>query len=106
VLFVNPRELTRLGFKEGDVVDVETALEYARADRVVQGLMLVSHDIPDGCCASYYPETQPLIALEYHDPQSLTPSYKSVPVRIRAAGRANGSDTAVARDGVVGVAAA
>lgn len=102
VLFVNPRELARLGFAEGDVVDVATALDHARADRVVQGLTLVSYNIPDGCCASYYPESQPLIALEHHDPDCLTPSYKSVPVKIAAAKAQAHADTSVVREGIVG----
>jgi hypothetical protein len=65
--------------------------------------MLVAYDIPQGCCASYYPETQPLIALEHVDPDSLTPSYKSVPVRITPALPALGTELTVARDGVSGL---
>ncbi|MDM0028805.1 FdhF/YdeP family oxidoreductase [Variovorax saccharolyticus] len=102
VLFLNEAELTRLGMKEGDVVDVRTALANSRADRVVQGLMLVRHDLPDGCCASYYPESQPLIALEHHDPQSKTPAYKSVPVRIVAAASGRALPITVDRAGVMG----
>lgn len=102
VLFLNPRELARLGFAEGDVVDVATALEHARADRIVQGLTLVSYDLPDGCCASYYPECQPLVALEYCDPECLTPSYKSIPVKISKASINVTCERAVARDGVIG----
>jgi molybdopterin-dependent oxidoreductase alpha subunit len=102
ILFLNEAELARLGFEEGDVVDVVTALEYAREDRIVRGLTLVSHSLPDGCCASYYPETQPLVALEHHDSQSLTPSYKSVPVQICRASGAGHADRGVARAGVVG----
>ena len=102
ILFVSASELARLGFQEGDVVDVVTALEFAREDRIVRGLTLVSHALPDGCCASYYPETQPLIALEHHDAQSLTPSYKSVPVQIRPARDDRRADRGVARAGVVG----
>jgi molybdopterin-dependent oxidoreductase alpha subunit len=102
VLFLNDREMARLGFAEGDVVDVATALDCARADRVIQGLTVVSYNLPDRCCASYYPETQPLIALEHHDPDCLTPSYKSIPVRITAAAAQIDGDRAIARDGVVG----
>lgn len=102
VLFINDREMSRLGFAEGDVVDVATALDCARADRVIQGLTVVSYNLPDRCCASYYPETQPLIALEHHDPDCLTPSYKSIPVRITAAAAQIDGDRAIARDGVVG----
>ena len=106
VLFVNARELDRLGMREGDVVDVVTALEHARADRVVRDLMLVRYDLPDGCCAAYYPETQPLVALGHRDPDSLTPSYKSIPVRIVSRGETATStaevDLAIGRDGVSG----
>jgi molybdopterin-dependent oxidoreductase alpha subunit len=102
ILFMNAKEIARLGFAEGDVIDVTTALEFKRDDRIVQGLTLVEHALPDGCCASYYPETQPLIALEDHDRQSLTPSYKSVPVEIRAARPNDGAERLVARAGVTG----
>ncbi|HEY0315349.1 MAG TPA: FdhF/YdeP family oxidoreductase, partial [Sphingomonas sp.] len=102
VLFLNEEELARLGFEEGDRVDVVTALEYAREDRIVQGLTLVRHSLPNGCCAAYYPETQPLIALEDHDPQSLTPSYKSVPVKIVPARSDAGSERIVTQAGVAG----
>jgi len=86
IVFISPRDLSRLGFSEGDVVDVQTALRFAHEDRVVRRLTLVSYPLPDGCCAAYYPEAQPLVALEDYDPQSLTPSYKSIPVTIVAAG--------------------
>ncbi|WP_242184046.1 FdhF/YdeP family oxidoreductase [Sphingomonas sp. CARO-RG-8B-R24-01] len=102
ILFMNDADMARLGFAEGDVVDVATALEFARADRVVQKLTVVRYALPEGCCASYYPETQPLIALEDHDPQSFTPSYKSVPVTIRPAAADMGAEIGVARAGVVG----
>ena len=102
VLFVNANELARLGFEEGDVVDLATALDCARDDRIVQGLTLVEYNLPDGCCAAYYPETQPLVALEHHDPESRTPSYKSIPVHIRPASSANHSDRIVERAGVAG----
>jgi molybdopterin-dependent oxidoreductase alpha subunit len=102
VLFINPDELSRLGFVEGDVVDVATALDHARDDRVIQGLTLVSYNLPSGCCASYYPEIQPLVALEYCDPDCLTPSYKSIPVRIVAAGSSLGAERSIGRDGIIG----
>ncbi|RXD07110.1 FdhF/YdeP family oxidoreductase [Sphingomonas sp. UV9] len=102
ILFMNERDMARLGHKEGDVVDIATALQFARPDRVVQKLMIVRYALPDGCVASYYPETQPLIALEDHDPQSFTPSYKSIPVTVRPAAADLGSDRGVVRAGIVG----
>jgi molybdopterin-dependent oxidoreductase alpha subunit len=103
ILFMNEADLERIGLSEGDVVDVWTALAHARSDRVVRGLMLVAYDIPDGCCASYYPETQPLIALEHVDPDSLTPSYKSIPVRVTLALPVLPTHLTITREGVEGL---
>lgn len=103
ILFMNPTDRAKLDYLEGDVVDVSTALQFARVDRVVQGLTLVSYNLPEGCCGAYYPETQPLIALEDHDPQSFTPSYKSVPVQIRRTSTISDTDRIVVGDGVVGL---
>ncbi|MGM4902771.1 FdhF/YdeP family oxidoreductase [Tardiphaga sp. 866_E4_N2_1] len=102
VLLISPDELARLGFTEGELVDVATALDHARSDRVVQGLTLVCYDLPDGCCASYYPESQPLVALEHRDADCLTPSYKSIPVTISRAKAAESAVRSIVRDGVVG----
>jgi hypothetical protein len=46
------------------------------------GLTAIAHDIARGSVAAYYPEANGLVPLGYHDPESGTPSYKSVPVRI------------------------
>jgi len=35
-----------------------------------------------GCCAAYYPETNPLVPLYARDPLSFTPSYKGIPIRL------------------------
>lgn len=102
IVFLNENEMIRRGLAEGDLVELVTALSFAREDRIVRGLTLVKFDLPDGCCASYYPETQPLIALENHDPHSGTPSYKSVPVHIRRSDGGSDVDRVVVREGVAG----
>lgn len=102
VLFLNVREMVRLGFVEGDLVNVEAALQFASPERVVRALTVVRYDLPDGCCGAYYPETQPLIALEHHDPDCLTPSYKSIPVRLRRADASDAALSTVVREGLVG----
>lgn len=102
ILFMNEKDMARLGFREGNVVDVATALKYERADRLVQGLTLVNYNIPEGCCASYYPETQPLVALEHRDPDCLTPSYKSIPVRLSFANSVASGESSIGREGIIG----
>ncbi|WP_083593878.1 FdhF/YdeP family oxidoreductase [Aurantimonas sp. 22II-16-19i] len=81
VLFLNEREIERRGYRSGDVVDVTTASLDGR-ERVVRGLTIRAHALPDGCCGAYYPEVNPLVPLYAHDAISHTPSSKSVPVRL------------------------
>jgi len=81
VIFANKLDITRLGFAPGDIVDLTTAIDPSRQRRV-RGFRLVEYDIPAGCCASYYPEANPLFPLSHHDPKAKTPSYKLLPVRL------------------------
>lgn len=102
ILFISESDLNRLDLREGDLVDVATALDHEKADRIVRGLTLVRYDIPPGCCGGYYPETQALVALEHVDPDSLTPSFKSVPVRIKTSAGGSSGPVAIERAGVAG----
>ena len=78
VVFIHPDDLRRLGFAEGDRVDI-TSL-HADGRRQVCGFMLVPYDIPRGCIASYYPETNPLVPLSSVALGAGTPTSKSIPV--------------------------
>jgi molybdopterin-dependent oxidoreductase alpha subunit len=86
VLFVNEADLAERKLEHGDLVDVETALPSGSRLRLV-GLTAVAYDISRGSVAAYYPEANALVPLSYHDAQSGTPSYKSVPVRISSSRR-------------------
>jgi molybdopterin-dependent oxidoreductase alpha subunit len=81
VLFVNKADLAEFGLAHGDLVQVETALPSREPRRL--SLTAVAHDIARGSVAAYYPEANGLVPLGYQDKESGTPSYKSVPVRIR-----------------------
>ncbi|HXD04904.1 MAG TPA: hypothetical protein VN680_02565, partial [Burkholderiaceae bacterium] len=50
-----------------------------RADR----FRLVEYDIPRGCIAAYYPETNPLVPLDSVGDICGTPTSKSIPVLLR-----------------------
>ncbi|PTM97330.1 FdhF/YdeP family oxidoreductase [Mycoplana dimorpha] len=80
VVFVNEADIARLGFAPGDLVDLTTAID-PQTERQVRGFRLVAYDIPEGCCAAYYPEANPLFPLSHHDPKAKTPSYKLLPIR-------------------------
>ncbi|MDX3977460.1 FdhF/YdeP family oxidoreductase [Shinella sp.] len=81
VIFMNADDIIRLGFANGDMVDMITVLE-PQTRREVLGFRIVAYDIPKGCCAAYYPETNPLFPLDHHSPKAKTPSYKLLPVRL------------------------
>jgi anaerobic selenocysteine-containing dehydrogenase len=84
VLFMNEADLAGLGLAHGDPVNIETALPSGEPRNLI--LTAIAHDIAEGSVAAYYPEANVLMPLGYHDKQSGTPSYKSVPVRIHRAG--------------------
>ena len=48
----------------------------------MSGLRVTPYDIPEGCCASYYPECNPLIPFWHHAEKSKVPAAKSIPIRI------------------------
>ncbi|OYW97305.1 MAG: CbbBc protein, partial [Caulobacter vibrioides] len=82
VVFANEDDMARLGMKAGEKVDLHAAFDDGLS-RVARGFTLVARDIPSGCLAAYYPETNVVIALDDHDRRSGTPAYKSAPVRLR-----------------------
>ncbi len=99
VVFMNAYDIDALGLVEGDAIEFSGVFGDGIA-RSVSGFKVVSYDIPAGCVAAYYPETNPLIALAHRDVRSNTPAAKSVPVRISAvasnAATSETSDTASA----------
>ncbi|MCA1452589.1 FdhF/YdeP family oxidoreductase [Bradyrhizobium sp. BRP22] len=81
VVFLNQQEMQKRGLADGDRVDLVT-LSTDGMERSVRNFRVVGYSFPNGCCAAYYPETNPLVPLYAHDPMSFTPSSKGIPVRI------------------------
>jgi molybdopterin-dependent oxidoreductase alpha subunit len=81
VLFMHPVDVERHGLAEGDTVTLRTAVDDG-VERHVNGFRVTTYSIPEGCCAAYYPECNPLIPLWHHAERSKVPAAKSVPVRI------------------------
>ncbi|MBF6023788.1 FdhF/YdeP family oxidoreductase [Lysobacter niastensis] len=80
VCFISTHDLQRLGLRDGEMVDI-TSL-WRDGERTVTGFRLVEYDIPSGCLASYFPETNALVPLEHHAERARTPASKSIPVRL------------------------
>jgi molybdopterin-dependent oxidoreductase alpha subunit len=83
VLFMNPEDLAAQGLEHGDLVDIET-VSRNRTLRLA-GITAIEYSIARGSVAAYYPEANVLVPLDYIDKECGTPSYKSIPVRIRKA---------------------
>ncbi|WP_312485962.1 FdhF/YdeP family oxidoreductase [Stutzerimonas nitrititolerans] len=81
VLFVNPSDLERLGFENGDVVDL-LSLWNDGIERKVRGFTLLAYDTPAGQAAAYYPEANPLVPLESFGEGSHTPTSKFIAIKI------------------------
>ena len=94
VLFMNAEDIQRQGFNEGDLVDISTALNDSPknrdtgqdCERKVTHFKIVSYQIPEGCVAAYYPETNPLVPLESVADGCGTPTYKSIPITLSLSG--------------------
>ncbi len=83
ILFINPADIQRLGFKEGQLVDIKSLWDDGRT-REVKGFKLIGYSIPAGNIAAYYPETNPLVPLDSYGVNSRTPTSKSIAVELSA----------------------
>ncbi len=86
VVLMNRADIGRLGLSEGDEVTAVCAAPPRDGDgnvrREVHGLRVTAYDLPEGSCAGYYPECNPLVPLWHHAKESKVPAAKSIPVRL------------------------
>jgi molybdopterin-dependent oxidoreductase alpha subunit len=95
VVFINAADRARLGFAEGERVDITSVWEDG-VTRHAKDFLLVDYDIPTGCLGAYYPETNPLVPLESIGDRSGTPTSKSIPVLLARAASVQTSAQAAA----------
>ncbi|MBL4632063.1 MAG: FdhF/YdeP family oxidoreductase [Paraglaciecola sp.] len=83
IVFVNVNDLTDLGLCAGKQVDIHSHWPNEKIQtRKAKDFTLVQYDIPRGCAAAYYPETNDLIPLSSVADKSNTPAYKSVVISL------------------------
>lgn len=80
VIFLNPADMASLGLKEMQLVDLSS--DYAGHTRHARQFRVIPYNIPQGDCATYFPESNPLVPLEQRARKSHTPASKSVVIRI------------------------
>ena len=81
VILMNLKDMESSGIEQGQKVVIESHMGDGRK-RQVSGFYAVGYNIPQGCAASYFPETNELIAVEYTADRSFTPISKLVPVTV------------------------
>ncbi|MBC3929639.1 FdhF/YdeP family oxidoreductase [Undibacterium sp. CY21W] len=79
VLFIHAEDIAAIGMQAGDWVDIES-LSDDGIRRQVKRFMLVEYNIPRGCLAAYFPETNGLVPLSSFADHARTPTSKSIPV--------------------------
>lgn len=83
VLFISAADLASRGLSAGERVDLVSV--WHDGERIAPGFLLVAYDIPMGCVAAYFPETNVLVPLDHHEQRSRTPASKAIPIRLRPA---------------------
>jgi molybdopterin-dependent oxidoreductase alpha subunit len=81
VVLLNTDDMAERGLVARQVVDLVS--EWEDGEREVHGFIVVPFDLPRGCAATYFPETNPLVPLGSVAERSNTPTSKSVVIRIR-----------------------
>lgn len=81
VILVNAKDIQKLGFAEGDIVDLVSEWRDG-SERRAEEFRIVAYSTPRGNAAAYYPETNVLVPLDSTADVSGTPTSKSVIVRL------------------------
>ncbi len=82
VIFMNSKNILELGLEAGQPVDITS--HWDDGERSVHGFAIVPYPIPKDCCATYFPEANPLVPLGSYAKRSNTPTSKCVIVSINA----------------------
>ena len=81
IIFMNKNDISRLGLKEGDRLKLTSHAEDGK-QRTAEGFKIVSYDIPEGCTAAYFPETNVLIGIDEMAKKSHTPMSKFIEITV------------------------
>ncbi|HNU33030.1 MAG TPA: FdhF/YdeP family oxidoreductase [Bacteroidia bacterium] len=81
VILMNEKDLGALGFLPGDVVDIYN--DHNNTERVAKKFIVVKYNIPEKCCATYFPETNVLVPIDSVAKKSNTPTSKSVIINLK-----------------------
>jgi molybdopterin-dependent oxidoreductase alpha subunit len=81
VVLMNQEDINKRQLKGGDVVDLLNY--YDGRERVAHKFIVVPYPIPEGCAATYFPETNVLVPVTSVADKSNTPTSKQVIIKVR-----------------------
>ena len=83
VIFMNEKDMEKRSLKKLDVVNLFNFDD--ERERVAKQFLVIPYDIPEQCCATYFPETNVLIPIKSVAKKSNTPTSKSVKIEVKKA---------------------
>ena len=83
IVFLNADDMRSASLNEGQMVDLIS--RYDGIERLARGFRVVPYSIPRRCAATYFPEANVLVPVDYYADKSHTPASKSVVITIRPA---------------------
>jgi anaerobic selenocysteine-containing dehydrogenase len=85
VVFMHPTDLAERGLSDGQAIDLFSHCPEDGVTREARGFRTVAYDIPRGCAAAYFPETNVLVSKDSFAVGSRTPLSKFIPITVVAA---------------------
>ncbi len=80
VILMNQNDARKRGIDNNDLVDLHNY--YGGKTRVAHRFIVVVYPIPEGCCATYFPETNVLVPIDSVAEKSNTPTSKYVVITV------------------------
>jgi molybdopterin-dependent oxidoreductase alpha subunit len=81
VILMNERDIAKMGYRKDDLVDLLN--HHSQVERVAEKFIVLPFDIPEQCCATYFPEANVLVPINSFADRSQTPTSKSVIITLR-----------------------
>ena len=78
---MNQKDMTDRGIVEKEVLDIFNF--HNNIERVAHKFIALAYPIPQGCCATYFPETNVLVPIDSVADYSNTPTSKLVVVKVK-----------------------
>lgn len=85
VILLNGLDIQSRSLRDGDLVDITSHTIEDGQKREAFGFRVVEYDIPKGCAACYFPETNVLVSVNSYAEKSRTPLSKFIPVTLARA---------------------